>query len=266
MKEPTGKHIIFCNCEAKRVRLGLIEAIDRVLLKAPVAVTKLTDLCGLAATAREEAGHLFERGSSHMVIGCNRRSLDLLFSLAAGEASVKHDYTHLNLFEQQTPEDAVYKITTFFDGEEGPGFCSEVKEGSEWRSWYPVIDYSRCTSCGQCADFCLFGVYEKTSESIKVVNPQGCKYDCPACGRICPVTALVFPKYRHGGAIGGSEEIDETAEQQRQAMDIENLLGNDIYAGLARRKVKRESIVRLEAIKKAEEERDKALKEQDKLL
>ena len=27
------------------------------------------------------------------------------------------------------------------------------------RRWYPVIDYSRCTNCMECIDFCLFGVY-----------------------------------------------------------------------------------------------------------
>ncbi|HYR59453.1 MAG TPA: ferredoxin family protein, partial [Chthoniobacteraceae bacterium] len=29
----------------------------------------------------------------------------------------------------------------------------------EWKPWFPVIDYDRCTNCMQCLSFCLFGVY-----------------------------------------------------------------------------------------------------------
>src|SRR2546422_3501427 len=33
-----------------------------------------------------------------------------------------------------------------------------LKHG-EWKPWFPVIDYDRCTNCMQCLSFCLFGVY-----------------------------------------------------------------------------------------------------------
>jgi ferredoxin len=39
------------------------------------------------------------------------------------------------------------------------------------RRWYPVIDYSRCTNCMECIDFCLFGVYGvDQNERILVEN------------------------------------------------------------------------------------------------
>jgi ferredoxin len=135
----------------------------------------------------------------------------------------------------------------------------EIREDSAWPSWYPVIDTARCTNCGQCADFCLFGVYEKAEAYPEVINPQACKNNCPACARICPSAAIIFPKYIHGGAIGGSDEIDEKAEQERQARDIENILGDDLYEALERRRARRKSIIREEAMMKAMAERDKAL-------
>jgi ferredoxin len=92
-----------------------------------------------------------------------------------------------------------------------------------------------------------------------VVNPQGCKNNCPACARICPQTALIFPKYKYGGAIGGSEEIDEVEEKNRQTQDISDLLGGDIYVALERRKLKRRSIIMEEAMRKAVEEKEKAV-------
>ena len=40
-----------------------------------------------------------------------------------------------------------------------PRFTPEQLLAAPERRWYPVIDYSRCTNCMECLDFCLFGVY-----------------------------------------------------------------------------------------------------------
>lgn len=79
------------------------------------------------------------------------------------------------------------------------------------RRWYPVIDYSRCTNCMECLDFCLFGVYGVNSlEQILVENQDQCKKGCPACSRVCPEQAIMFPEYKTAaiagadtGAVGG---------------------------------------------------------------
>jgi NAD-dependent dihydropyrimidine dehydrogenase PreA subunit len=76
------------------------------------------------------------------------------------------------------------------------------------RRWYPVIDYSRCTNCMECIDFCLFGVYGvDQSERILVENQDNCKRGCPACSRVCPEHAIIFPDYKTpaiAGAPGGA--------------------------------------------------------------
>ncbi|GIW84609.1 MAG: Fe-S oxidoreductase [Gemmataceae bacterium] len=73
------------------------------------------------------------------------------------------------------------------------------------RRWYPVIDYSRCTNCLECLDFCLFGVYGVDAlERILVENPDQCKKGCPACSRVCPQQAIMFPEYK-SPAIAGAE-------------------------------------------------------------
>ncbi len=60
--------------------------------------------------------------------------------------------------------------------------------------WFPVIDRDLCIACGQCVDFCLFGVYAKNKGKVEVKNPYNCKDNCPACARVCPKGAIVFPK------------------------------------------------------------------------
>jgi NAD-dependent dihydropyrimidine dehydrogenase PreA subunit len=73
------------------------------------------------------------------------------------------------------------------------------------RRWYPVIDYSRCTNCMECIDFCLFGVYGvDAAERILVEQQDNCKKGCPACSRVCPENAIIFPEHKTS-AIAGSE-------------------------------------------------------------
>jgi NAD-dependent dihydropyrimidine dehydrogenase PreA subunit len=73
------------------------------------------------------------------------------------------------------------------------------------RRWYPVIDYSRCTNCMECIDFCLFGVYGVDSlDRILVENQDNCKRGCPACSRVCPEQAIMFPDYKTPAIAGAS--------------------------------------------------------------
>lgn len=65
----------------------------------------------------------------------------------------------------------------------------------QWRPWFPVIDGDRCTACGQCEAFCLFGVYEIAGPAVRVARPANCKNNCPACARVCPQQAIIFPKH-----------------------------------------------------------------------
>jgi NAD-dependent dihydropyrimidine dehydrogenase PreA subunit len=108
------------------------------------------------------------------------------------------------------------------------------------RRWYPVIDYSRCTNCLECLDFCLFGVYGVSGQDrILVENQDSCKKGCPACSRVCPEGAIIFPDYKtpaiagaEAGAIGGLK------------IDLSKLFGGDDGK---------------DALQKAVEERDREL-------
>ena len=75
------------------------------------------------------------------------------------------------------------------------------------RRWYPVIDYSRCTNCMECIDFCLFGVYGvDRGETILVEQPDNCRKGCPACSRVCPENAIMFPQHKTPAIAGAPVE------------------------------------------------------------
>jgi Pyruvate/2-oxoacid:ferredoxin oxidoreductase delta subunit len=105
----------------------------------------------------------------------------------------------------------------------------------EWTPWFPVIDYERCTNCMQCLSFCLFGVYGVDADKeIQVQNQEKCKTNCPACSRVCPEAAIMFPKYR-SGPVNGEEVSSEGLEREKMKIDISSLLGGDIYQALRER-------------------------------
>lgn len=97
------------------------------------------------------------------------------------------------------------------------------------RRWYPVIDFGRCTHCMECLDFCLFGVYGVSDEErIVVESPESCKKGCPACSRVCPENAIIFPMHRTpaiAGAFGAGIEA--------RKLDLSEVFGAPAAAQLA---------------------------------
>jgi Pyruvate/2-oxoacid:ferredoxin oxidoreductase delta subunit len=129
-----------------------------------------------------------------------------------------------------------------------------------WKPWFPVIDFGRCTNCMQCLTFCLFDVYGVSADrQIKVQNPSNCKTDCPACSRVCPEVAILFPKYKMG-PINGDEVRQEDIHREKMKVDISALLGGDIYAALrTRSQESKQRFARERDDKRALEERRKCL-------
>jgi Pyruvate/2-oxoacid:ferredoxin oxidoreductase delta subunit len=104
-----------------------------------------------------------------------------------------------------------------------------------WQPWFPVIDYDRCTNCLQCLSFCLFGVFGVDAQHrIRVEHSANCKTNCPACARVCPEAAIIFPKYK-AGPINGDEASAVALPREKMKIDISALLGGDIYSLLRER-------------------------------
>jgi Pyruvate/2-oxoacid:ferredoxin oxidoreductase delta subunit len=133
-------------------------------------------------------------------------------------------------------------------------------ESGKWTPWFPVIDYDRCTNCMQCLSFCLFGVYGADDhKQIQVQNQDNCKTNCPACSRVCPEAAIMFPKYQ-AGPINGDAVSDADLQREKMKIDISALLGGDVYALLRTRSERAKTRF------SKERDADKALTERQKCL
>jgi NAD-dependent dihydropyrimidine dehydrogenase PreA subunit len=141
------------------------------------------------------------------------------------------------------------------------GIAQGVSEARpHWKPWFPVIDYDRCTNCMQCLSFCLFDVYGvNQANQITVQNQTNCKTDCPACSRVCPEVAILFPKYK-AGPINGDEINQDDLRREAMKVDISALLGGDIYSMLKDRSMKAKSRF------SKERDDDRALKERQRCM
>jgi hypothetical protein len=108
------------------------------------------------------------------------------------------------------------------------GQARVVEEAARPR-WYPVVDFHRCTNCLECLNFCLFGVYSLgEGDAILVEQPDACRNGCPACSRICPEGAIMFPQHKDPAIAG-----DPKAAREGLKLDLSQLFGGAAPAQLA---------------------------------
>jgi ferredoxin len=91
---------------------------------------------------------------------------------------------------------------------------------------------------------------------VVVIHPESCKNNCPACARICPETAIIFPKVGEN-PINGAEITDESIREAKVKINVDEILGDDVYTALNARKQKRRSLLNQKKIEQALEERRK---------
>jgi NAD-dependent dihydropyrimidine dehydrogenase PreA subunit len=161
-------------------------------------------------------------------------------------------------FRELSVADIASKLRNDYSFTEGKATETQIASGLDVPAWYPVIDQPLCIDCGKCFKFCLFGVYTFGDKKLKVVNPLACKNNCPACGRNCPTSAIIFPRLKEGGVLAGAEPGTEV-KSKGLAADI------NMISTLNQRSALRRNIFRAGLVEQAEAERQKALDELKKM-
>ncbi|MGH9374214.1 MAG: hypothetical protein ACRD15_22085 [Vicinamibacterales bacterium] len=202
---------------------------------------------------RSRRSHVVLRAGAHAMGPAERATLTRLLLERGLEVSCRHGE---GIAEEPAPGATPEALAATIERSADPT-PANVKP---WKPWFPVIDYSRCTNCMQCLSFCLFDVYGVSEDKkIQVQNQSNCKTDCPACSRVCPEVAIMFPKYRHG-PINGEEVTADDVRREAMKVDISALLGGDIYSLLRDRSAKAKSRF------SKERDDDRALKERQNCL
>ncbi|MEI6279745.1 MAG: ferredoxin family protein [Verrucomicrobiae bacterium] len=235
--------ILYCHCTNARVLPDATrEAVLRALCDAGMPFDAVADLCELSAR-RDPLLKCLVASGRVVVAACHPRTVRCLF--AAADAGLPTETTRLLNLRTESPETICAELRGIPDGETAlpprdfptlrDRLDSAAAPSDDWIPWAPVIDYDRCTGCMQCLSFCLFGVYGVDADSrIEVRHPQQCKTNCPACARVCPESAILFPKH-NADAINGGLTAGKEATHEAMKVDLSALLGGDIYSRLRER-------------------------------
>ncbi|MEI6070308.1 MAG: ferredoxin family protein [Verrucomicrobiae bacterium] len=235
--------VLYCHCTNSRVLPAETrEAALRALCDSGQPFDAVADLCELSAR-RDPLLKCIAAAGRVVVAACHPRTVRWLF-VAAGTPLPEETTRLLNL-RTGNPETVCDGLRGALDREPAlpPRDFETLRDQLEsaattpdgWIPWAPVIDYDRCTGCMQCLGFCLFGVYGVDADSrIEVCNPQQCKTSCPACARVCPEAAILFPKHA-ADAINGGQAAGDGAAREAMKVDLSALLGGDLYSRLRER-------------------------------
>jgi NAD-dependent dihydropyrimidine dehydrogenase PreA subunit len=230
--------ILICHCRAGLLAGETLEHIQNGLKTLAVDIIQLHDLCAISLNDKNALKGVAEKYDHKILVACYPRAVKYILEQGGLDPG---GYRLLN-FRELSPARVLEEITgelKLTTANTDPGFTAAdssdritagnnvpsgqpaiqtVITGLNIPAWYPVIDTSRCTLCGKCAKFCLFGVYKFDRKSLKVVNPLSCKNNCPACGRLCPESAIIFPRLPENTSLSGGEPGEEN-----NSTDKENL-------------------------------------------
>jgi NAD-dependent dihydropyrimidine dehydrogenase PreA subunit len=226
---PGGQELVlFCNCvHYDVIPKGVREQVLCSLSRCGAQVEAVADLCGLAAE-RDARLQTWAQAPSLTVIACFPRAIRWLFH-AAGVELAPERTRFFNMRTQSAQE--ILDGLSIGESESAPSDINHqssiINDKSDWVPWFPVIDYDRCVNCKQCMNFCLFGTYGLSDEGrVQVVKPSGCKTNCPACARMCPKQAIIFPKYADSPINGDVGAAPTGPAPQATAGDVYERIRN----------------------------------------
>lgn len=239
--------VIFCRCGANVISSKKLDDIASGLKNLDVHVFELHDLCAFSVKEQDVLNAIGTEFQQKIVIACYPRAVKNMLN----QGGVDFGQFEVLNFKELSSEEILSKLKNEYRILEGKALYQEQITSLDVPAWFPVIDESLCTLCGKCARFCLFGVYTFDKKSLNVVNPLACKDKCPACGRTCPTSAIMFPRLDENTVLAGDEP-----GIKKLTVDKGSLLMT-----LNTRNQSRRNIFRQGVVEQAEEERRKALEE-----
>jgi len=242
--------LIYCNCGAGIISRDKQKNLADSFKQLKVDVYELHDICAFSVNEKEFLDSINNDYNKKIIVACYPRAIENIFAQNKIKIS---DYEVLN-FRELSEEKIVDLLSEKFAEHPLETKYEVHKSSLDVPPWYPVIDESRCTLCGQCARFCVFGVYKYNKKSLEVVNPLSCKNNCPACGRTCPASAIIFPRLPENSVLSGAEPGSE--EKPLKSAPKEGF-----FTLLNERNSVRRNIFRLGVMQQAEKERLKAIEQ-----
>jgi NAD-dependent dihydropyrimidine dehydrogenase PreA subunit len=242
--------LIYCYCGAQIISKEKQDALSVAFRNIQMDVFELHDFCAISLNEKEVFDSIEVNYDKKYIVACYPRAIEHM--LVQNKVALSN-YEVLN-FRELSKEEIVEKLTQDNPNPEANPKHEVIKTSLKVPAWYPVIDTSRCTLCGKCANFCVFGTYKYTKTSLEVVNPLACKNNCPACGRTCPESAIIFPRLPENSVLSGAIPNGNAMAGRPNQKD-------SLLVMINQRNNNRQNIFKQGVIQLANEEKQKAIDE-----
>jgi Pyruvate/2-oxoacid:ferredoxin oxidoreductase delta subunit len=220
---------LLCSCSQRGLIPGdSIAKIHSELTTHGWQVTVVSDLCEMAINDADTLCKMADT-PDFLIAACRPRATRWLLHRAGVSRPVSQiQFQDIRPKTIPTPDSAIHTHSVTHD-----------TTAASWPAWFPVIDYDRCNSCRQCVSFCAFGVYSVSGKSVHVTSPSNCKDNCPACARICPSLAIIFPKVDDIPINGDEVTITHLSAMKETLTNAKReSTGRNLHSILASRRVR----------------------------
>lgn len=251
--------IIYCKCiHCNMFDKQNTEIIESDLSKTNAILIETDDLCEAIIKKNSILFKTLTSKGTTTIIACHKRAvLGLLKSAGMETEQDKIFVINRHDTKADVPNKKIFPVSDH-PRKSDP---IHIKGSKTWVAWFPVIDLNRCTHCKQCMSFCLFKVFDLDENGkVFVKNPENCKNNCPACARICPEIAIIFPKLTESPINGEIVSDNPTGEDGNKNLriDMNAMRDGDMMSALKTRNAKnRTTLLKRKNIEKALEERKK---------
>lgn len=240
--------LIYCRCSAGIISEQKQNEIAGLMKEADTDVVELQDLCAFTVNEKEKLAEINSKYEQKTIVACYPRAINAMFN----QNKIGIDNYEVVNYRERSVQEISEEIKKQIPSE-NPVY-EIVKNSLEVPAWYPVIEESRCIYCGKCAHFCVFGVYKFSKKNLEVVEPLNCKNNCPACGRTCPTSAIIFPRLKENSVLSGAEPGTEEPKPATQTQ-------GGLFVMLNERNNNRRNIFKQDMMQLAEDEKRKAIEE-----
>lgn len=194
---PASKANIICACAfTSLLGKGAFLSTLKFLRKDAADILVCDDICRISVEEKSKLQD-FCAGKEVGVFACKQRAAKALFESVGLNENLK--FFDIKNDSEKIAADLGFEILS----ESELSLDDLPKPRGTWEPWFPIVDRERCVDCGKCVDFCVFKVYEKNGGKVEVKSPSNCKNNCPACARMCPKGAIIFPKCPDDAISGG---------------------------------------------------------------
>lgn len=211
--------LLVCKCKYYNpIDSKLLSEIEERCKQAKTNLVIIQDLCQMVLEDHKKI-ESFTSKENTTLISCNNRTIESLFYTK--NITLKN-VKIVNRFRQNSNK--ILDSIPLSDNRIENPTITKIEQKDDWIPWFPIIDTKLCSNCRQCHSYCLFGVYSMENGKVTVTNPANCKTNCPACARICPNLAIIFPKHTESPIDGSPVDTNSRENLNLSEVDIKDLL------------------------------------------